>query len=301
MPRSSLLRRVAAAPAPRLLLLGGLLLLGARLLPIAPFAGAVGAPSPSLAASARWNGPAADDDEVLFRAGSAAVAADDRVVRARLANLARYLELGGTAEEPAAAADDVGLAQKDLVLRRYLIGATRLELARPTAADLPDEDGLRAYYDRNPARFTAPPRVRATQVYLSRTRRGDALASDAARLLAELRARGIPPSGAASLGDPFIRGAVIDGSRDVLARGFGAEFARALEALPAGSWQGPIASPYGLHLVWVEERTPAELEPLEQVRGRAVHALLHERGAQRARARLAALRCHYGTATDCRS
>ena len=304
-PRPRLLRRAAVAPVPRLLLLGGLLLLGARLLPPGLLGGAARAPSPSLAAAARWSGAPADDEEILFRAGSAAVAADDPVVRTRLANLARYLELGGTAEERstdlAGAAGDVGLAQEDVVIRRYLVEATRLALAHPIAADLPDEDGLRAYYERNAARFTAPARVRATQIYLSRTRRGDALESDATRLLAELRARGTPPAQAAALGDPFVRGAVIDGSRDAVARGFGAGFAQALATLPTGGWQGPVASAYGLHLVWVEERTPAQLEPLEQVRGRAVHALLRERGEQRSRARLAALRCYYGGKTDCAS
>ena len=302
-PRPHGLRRALGAPATRLLVLGGLLVAAARVLPAASLAGAARAGGPSLAASARFSGTPASDDEILFRTGSAAVAANDPVVRARLAKLARYLELGGTAEERdavlATAAGDVGLAQQDAVIRRYLVEVSRLALAQPAAADLPDEAGLRAYYAAHAPRFTAPARLHATQVYLSRTRRGAALEPDAARLLAELRARGTRPSDAAALGDPFVRGAVIDGSREAIARGFGDAFARAVDALPAGSWQGPVASAYGLHLVWVEERTDARVEPLEQVRGRVVHTLLRERGEQRARARLAALRCHYGTQADC--
>ncbi len=36
--------------------------------------------------------------------------------------------------------------------------------------------------------------------------------------------------------------------------------------LPAGRWSGPVASLYGHHLVYVEERKEAELQPLDAVR-----------------------------------
>src|SRR5690606_33123007 len=145
-----------------------------------------------------------------------------------------------------------------------------------------------AWVVAHPERFAAPARVRAHHVYLSGRRRGAKLADDATALLADLRARDVRPGAASSLGDPFARGAVIDGSRDALARAYGDELARALEELPAGSWQGPVASPFGLHLVWIEERVPSRAASFEHVRGRALHAYLRERGEARAKIRLAA-------------
>ena len=65
----------------------------------------------------------------------------------------------------------------------------------------------------------------------------------------------------------------------------------ALDALPAGGWQGPVASPFGLHLVWIEERTAAHVPPFDELRGRALHAYLREKGAARAKSRIAVLRC----------
>ena len=118
-------------------------------------------------------------------------------------------------------------------------------------------------------------------------------------LLDDLRARGVTSDAAASLGDPFARGAVIDGAHDAVARAFGEDFARALDALPVGGWQGPIASPFGLHLVWVEERTPAHVPPFDQLRGRALHAYLREKGAERAKSRLAVLRCRASGGDAC--
>lgn len=285
----------------RLLACGGLLVLATRLLPAAspPLPSVAVALSPAEAA----NGPPPSDDELLLRAGRAAVAADDPVVEARLLKLARYLEVGGTAEhaddELIATARALGLGGEDLVLRRYLVEAARLALERPSASDAPDEDAIRAYHAAHAERFTSAPRVRATHVYLSAARRGAHLERDAARVLDQLRTSGASPGDPSTLGDPFVRGATIAGSEDALARGFGAGFAREVAALPAGGWHGPIASPYGLHLVRVEERAPARLAPLDEVRGRVVHALLRERGEARARERLARLRCAPGDDPRC--
>jgi hypothetical protein len=231
---------------------------------------------------------------------------DDPVVRGRLLRLAQYLEMGGTAEERAepddeliAAARDVGLAGEDVVLRRYLAELARLALAQPSTSDLPDEDQLRAWVEVHAERFTVPARVRARQVHLGAVRRGGALEADARALLDDLRARGVTPDAATSLGDPFARGSAIDGAHDAVARAFGEDFARALDALPAGSWQGPVASPFGLHLVWVEQRTPAHVPPFDQLRGRALHAYLREKGAERAKSRLAVLRCRASGGDAC--
>jgi len=294
------IRRSHTNATVRLLACGALLVLATRLLPAAratpPSAGVL---APADAADGR----PPSDEELLLRVGRAAVAADDPVVEARLLKLARYLEIGGTAEHAdhdlIAVARDLGLDGEDLVLRRYLVEAARLALERPAASDAPDEDAIRAYHESHAASFTRPPRVRATHVYLSGARRGGDLDADAARLLAELRAQGVAPSGARAFGDPFVRGATIAGGADALARAFGAGFAREVAALPVGGWHGPVASSYGAHLVWVEEHEPARLAPLAEVRGRVVHALLRERGEARARERLARLRCAPGGAQRC--
>jgi parvulin-like peptidyl-prolyl isomerase len=75
-----------------------------------------------------------------------------------------------------------------------------------------------------------------------------------------------------------------------LARTFGPEFAERVFALPAGSWQGPIASAYGEHLVFVHARTSATLPPLDVVRSEVRESLLAERGQRALRALLHELR-----------
>jgi hypothetical protein len=53
----------------------------------------------------------------------------------------------------------------------------------------------------------------------------------------------------------------------------------AIGRAPERSWVGPIASPYGMHVVWVEAREPGAVPPFETVRGR-----VRERWLESARA-----------------
>jgi hypothetical protein len=298
--------RIAAllrAPLSRLLACGALLALALHAFGAAPSPGSVRTVAGSALGAAAPGERTGSDDDLLYRTAAAAVSVDDPVVRGRLLRLAQYLDMGGTAEEAdddlVAAARDVGLAGEDVVLRRYLAELARLALAQPSATDLPSEDELRAWVASHAERFTAPARVRARQVYVSATRHGAHAPDDAAALLDELRRRDAGPDAGTPLGDPFARGPVIDGTHDTVARAFGEELARALDTLPAGSWQGPVRSPFGLHLVWIEQRTPAYVPPFADLRGRALHAYLRDKGTERAQSRMALLRCRASGGEAC--
>ena len=66
-------------------------------------------------------------------------------------------------------------------------------------------------------------------------------------------------------------------TKDELTKSFGASFADAAFAQPVGVWQGPVSSAYGLHLVRIEERIPARLPPLSEIRGRVHDDMMAER------------------------
>ena len=74
---------------------------------------------------------------------------------------------------------------------------------------------------------------------------------------------------------------------------FGQEFARSLADLTTGQWQGPVASGYGLHLVFVEERTDVRLPPLTEIRDTVLYELLAERRTQANQAFFEKLRERY--------
>lgn len=56
-----------------------------------------------------------------------------------------------------------------------------------------------------------------------------------------------------------------DRTSEQLAKEFGPTFAQGLFQLKPGSWQGPIESGYGWHLVWIESITPGRIPDFEEV------------------------------------
>jgi hypothetical protein len=243
---------------------------------------------------------AAIDEEVLFREALAlGLDREDGAVRERLVRLGGFVGEDTDGEEALVAeARRLGLDRSDLVIRRHLVQMMRLATERVGAAGQPSEAELADYLARHAERFATPSRVTLAHVYLSR-RRGAELESQATALLARLRTNALSPAQAASLGDPFIRGAEIRGASAVdLEESFGAGFADALRDAPEGEWVGPVPSSYGLHLVWIRARIPGGVPPLAAVRSQVALRLLHERGAARARERMETLRARYDVVVE---
>ncbi len=222
------------------------------------------------------------DDEALFREARARGLHEiDSVVRQRLVQNMRFLEPDSAKSDDELFAEALGLGMdaSDIVVRRRLIQL--LELAAFSSARLqePSEPELRAFLEAHRERFLQPERVRATQVFLSRDRRGGALARDAEALLARLERERIAPEASSALGDPFLLPRELPlRSESELARSFGPDFARALLAAPLGRWSGPVTSAYGMHAVFVHERSEARLPELDVVRTALREGVFEERG-----------------------
>jgi hypothetical protein len=125
---------------------------------------------------------------------------------------------------------------------------------------------VRYAFDRHRDAYRTDARVSFVHVFLSAERRGDRVAGDAARLLAELQA-GTAGDDPAALGDATMLERSFEDApvRDIAAQ-FGDSFAAGLEKAPIGTWQGPIASGYGVHVVLVSERTEGRVPELAEVR-----------------------------------
>ena len=160
----------------------------------------------------------------------------------------------------------MGLDRDDTIVRRRMrqklefLSDDLAEIAEPTDAE------LERWLAEHAADYRVEPQVALRQVYLSRERRGEAAETDAEALLERLRRT--PVDGfATAQGDASLLPASLSLSpeRD-LARTFGEEFAAAVLRLEPGRWSGPIASAYGLHLVFVEAREEGRLPALAEVR-----------------------------------
>jgi hypothetical protein len=236
----------------------------------------------------------ADDEELLFREGRAlGIDQSDRAVRNRLVQVGRFLDLSPGGDDAAVEreARAVGLVDGDVVIRRHVVQMMQLALAKLTPAQLPTEAEIESYYRAHADRFRDSARTSLTHVYLSADRRGKHLEQDAASLLQTLREEQSEPTDGSSRGDPFVTGPQVSGADDAeLERIFGAGFASRLAILPERQWSGPVASLYGLHLVWLHERRPPRARSLATVHNQILHELAEEKAAAQLQARVEKLR-----------
>ncbi len=170
----------------------------------------------------------------------------------------------------------------DLVIKRVLRQKMRLLLQQdPPPAPLQEQD-MRDYLVRHRERFVQPETVTFSHVFLSARVRGDRLDEKARTVLARLRSRSTPLRTIDDLSDPFPLGLQLRfQSRNGIVRYFGADFAEQVFNLQPGTWAGPIASPFGLHLVWVHEKVPEQMPSLDMVWQQVADEIQQERAAER--------------------
>ena len=236
-------------------------------------------------------------EEMLYREALAlGLARRDEVVRRRLVRNMRFLnpEDERSSEVLFQEALRLGMERSDLVVRRRLIQRMRLAIEARAKAEEPTEAELASYLARHQERFSSPPRVRFSQVFVDPARRGSSALSEARTLLSSLQREGDRPRVRKGLGDPLpASGGDALRSKRELAKTFGPEFAERVMDLRPGSWEGPLPSSHGLHLVWVHEQTPGAPLPLAAVRNEVRYALLAERGEQALRRAIEELRDRY--------
>jgi len=160
----------------------------------------------------------------------------------------------------------LGLDKDDLIIRRRL--QQKMEFVSDDIASQaqPTDAELNAYLQAHPDKFRLEQQFTFRQLYLNPEKHGPNLARDAAQLLAMLNKAGGDTRFAVK-GDPF----VLDHNFTALppseiSRQFGEAFVTKLGGLQPGHWQGPIESSFGLHLVFISERTESRLPALAEVR-----------------------------------
>ena len=234
------------------------------------------------------------EEEMLYReARVLALDFQDSSVDRRLVEKMRVVSdrPGRAPDELIREARALGL-DDDIVIRRLMIAKMRILLALdPRAPALTDAD-LETYLDRHRERFLQPAEVTFSHLFLDESVHGADLDNAARATLA--RARTLPPADAIALSDPFLLGLRFQAySRPRIMGRFGRAFAEQVFALEPGVWSDPIASPFGLHLVLVEEKREQRLPEVNAVRGQLIEAVGGERARQRLAQGMAHLRERY--------
>jgi hypothetical protein len=160
----------------------------------------------------------------------------------------------------------LGLDRDDTVVRRRLQQKMEFLIEPAEAVLQASDEELDAFLVAHREDFRIAPRIAFRQVFFSPEKREPPAVQRAAATLDELSRAG-PGDAVRELGDPtLLPGEMPLTSALVIARSFGEDFAAQLGDLPEGAWHGPVASPFGLHVVLVTERIAGYDPPLAQVR-----------------------------------
>ena len=161
----------------------------------------------------------------------------------------------------------MGLDKEDVVIRRRL--AQKIEFLTADLQTIPEptDAELIAFMEENPEHYAGEDRISFAQVFFDPDQRGDATLADAEAAKAELIAMGQVPQDLAGFGDAFFLETTFDGRpKSQIRKLFGSGFTDPLFGLEQGSWQGPVLSGYGTHLVYVRGVETAVLPALDTVR-----------------------------------
>jgi len=160
----------------------------------------------------------------------------------------------------------LGLDKDDTIVRRRMAQKMQFLAEDVAAAHEPTQAELETWFDANQDKFALPARIAFREIYFSPDRRGGKAHDDAAQALTRLVGQPIDTALGATLGDPFmLQDYYSDRTSEQLAKDFGPPFAQALFKVEPGSWQGPIESGFGWHLVFVEWITPGRIPSLAEV------------------------------------
>ncbi len=188
----------------------------------------------------------------------------------------------------------LGLDKEDTIVKRRM--AQKMEFLAQDLSDLyePTTEELRAWFEKNSRQFALPARATFRHVYFSPDRRGQSARADAIHTLKKLAGKSEDSTDAAALADPFMfQDYYGDRTPEQLAKEFGPNFAQSLFQLKPGSWQGPIESGYGWHLVWVDSITPSRVPQFEEVEPDVKSAWMAEQQAETKRKMFEAMRARY--------
>lgn len=156
-----------------------------------------------------------------------------------------------------------GLDKSNAAVKRALI--TQMDMLAEGQGEQReiDEDAILAYYNLRKEQFASPARLSFRQVYFGQ----EADTAFLGGLRDTWNAEGTPfeqalASGAVTMLPPSME----DRSPSQIDREFGEGYSARIESMQTGQWEGPVASSFGWHLVYLESLTPASPLPLSAVR-----------------------------------
>jgi hypothetical protein len=188
----------------------------------------------------------------------------------------------------------LGLDKDDTIVKRRMSQKMEFLSEDVAAAHEPTLQELKDWFAKNPQGFALPGRATFRHLFFSFDRRGQKAQEDAARALKKLVGKPEDYPAASPLTDPFmLQDYYRDRTQEQLAKELGSNFGQSLFRLTPGSWQGPIESGYGWHLVWIDSLTPGRVPAFEEIERDVKSEWMAEQHAEYKRKAYEAMRERY--------
>jgi hypothetical protein len=165
----------------------------------------------------------------------------------------------------------MGLDKNDAIVRRRLAKKMEYLFNDLTIIPEPTETELSNFLSEHSSKFTRPADITFTQIFFDPDLRGKKAGEDTEKLLKQLKET-TAEIDTINMGDQTLLPYNLTKTRkNEITSTFGEKFSNQAFKLPVASWQGPVISEYGIHLVYINSRTEARLPPLAEIRQRVAN------------------------------
>jgi hypothetical protein len=166
----------------------------------------------------------------------------------------------------------MGLDRNDGIIRRRL--KQKIEFLTDDIATIrvPTDSELETFLRDNPETFREDASYSFHQVFINSDTRGESAIAYANDLLAQLQSADLDTRAIEATGDQLRMLATSFENIDEngVRRTLGSLFLEGLQEIEVGSWQGPIRSGFGMHLIYLDSIIAREAPELESVRAAVV-------------------------------
>jgi len=154
----------------------------------------------------------------------------------------------------------MGLIENDSIIKRRVQQKIEFMLKDSIAGIEPSREDLETYLMEHKEQYTMAPVYSFKHVYINPEQH-----EDFDVFIGKLKSMDLSAQ-YKNVGDSMmIESDYMNITTAQVARLFGRKFAKALDAISLDTWQGPIKSGYGVHLVFIENKIPKHLATLEEV------------------------------------
>lgn len=154
----------------------------------------------------------------------------------------------------------MGLVENDTIIKRRVQQKIEFMLNDSIASIEPSKEELQAYLDAHKEKYTIAPVYSFKHIYINPEKYENVEAFIASLGMQDLDEIYL------NAGDRILLESEYKHiSTAQVARLFGLKFAKALDGIALGTWQGSVKSGYGFHLVKIDDKSPKHVATLEEV------------------------------------